>query len=331
MSNEETTRQVRQAQAGEREAFNWLVRRFQDRAVAYAASVVGDFWLAQDVAQEAFVEAHSTLHMLRTPEAFPVWFRKIIFKHCDRQTRRKRVDTVPLQAVECFRHFSPDLADLAERHQVEQSVRQAIQSLPEGQRAVITLFYMSEQSHQDIADFLDLPVQTIKSRLHQGRSRLKERLLAMFNDSLQDYRPSQDDAFVSRVNEAITQASASIAAGGGRETFYHEHPVWSLQTSLLVWAIEAKASELRFLPESGQTLVQLHGTGLRHQAISLPKSLGEPITFRIKVTAEMDISRTDLPQEGMFPIRYKEANYDAFVSSLPAEYGESITIRIIPK
>lgn len=331
MSNEETTRQVKRAQAGDPEAFNWLVKRFQDRAVAYAASVVGSFWLAQDVAQEAFVEAYCILPFLREPAAFPVWFRKIIFKHCDRQTRRKQVVTVPLQAAEHVLSSAPGLAEMAERHQVEESVHRAIQSLPEGQRAVITLFYMGEQSHQDIAEFLDLPVTTVKSRLHQGRSQLKERLLAMINDNLQEYRPSQNDAFVSRVNEAMTQASASIITGGGRETFYHEHPVYSLQNSFLVWAIEANASEIRFLPESGQTLVQLHGEGLSQQVISLPKSLQEPIAFRIKVSAEMDVSRTDVPQEGMFPIRYNEANYDALVSSLPTKYGEDITIQIIPK
>ncbi len=331
MSNEETTRQVRRAHVGDAEAFNWIVQHFQDRAVAYAASVVGSFWLAQDVAQEAFVEAYCTLHTLRVPAAFPVWFRKIIFKHCDRQTRRKQVNTVPLQAAEHVFSSAPGLAEIAQRHQVEESVHRAIQSLPEGQRAVITLFYMGEQSHQDIAEFLDLPVTTVKSRLHQGRSQLKERLLAMLNDNLQEYRPSQDDAFVSRVAEAMAQASVSVAAGGGRETFYREHPVWSLQNSFLVWAIEANASEIRLLPESGQALVQLHGAGLSQQIISLPKSLQEPITFRIKVTAEMDVSRTDAPQEGMFPIRYNGANYDALVSSLPTEYGEDITIQIIPK
>lgn len=331
ISNEETTRQVRRVQAGDSEAFNWIVKRFQDRAAAYAASVVGSFWLAQDVAQEAFVEAYCTLHTLREPAAFPVWFRKIIFKHCDRQTRRKQVDTVPIQDMEHIQYSAPDLVEIAERHQVEEGVHRAIQSLPEGQRAVLTLFYMGEQSHQDIAEFLGLPVTTVKSRLHQGRSRLKERLLAMLQDNLQEYRPSQDDAFVSRVNEAIIQASASIAAGGGRETFYHEHPIYSLQNSFLVWAIEAKASEICFLSESGQALVQLHGAGSPHQAISLPKSLQEPITFRIKVTAEMDVSRTDAPQEGMFPVRYNGANYDALVSSLPTEYGEDITIQIVPK
>lgn len=331
MSNEETARQVKRAQAGDLEAFNWIVRRFQDRAVAYAATVLGSFHLGQDAAQEAFVEAYCTLHTLRAPEAFPVWFRKVVFKQCDRLTRNKQVDTVPIQAAEHLPSSAPDLEEIAERHQMQDQVSRAIQSLPAGQRAVITLFYMGEQSHQDIAEFLGLLVTTVKSRLNQGRRQLKGRMLTMVNDNLPESRPSQDDAFVSRVNEDIVKALASVTPDTGRDTFYRDHPVYSLQNSLLLWAIEAKAAELRFVPESGQVLVRLHGEGLPNQVISLPKSLQEPMTLRIKVTAEMDISRSDVPQEGMFPIRYNGTDYDALVSGHPTEQGETITICIIPK
>jgi len=331
MSDEETARQVRRAQAGDLEAFNWLVRRFQDRATAYAASVLGSFHGGQDAAQEAFVEAFRLLPTLRAPEAFPVWFRKIVFKQCDRLTRNKSVDTVPLQDAEHLPSSAPGLDEIARRHQVEEEVGRAIQSLPSGQREVITLFYLGEQGHQDIAEFLGLPVTTVKSRLHQARQRLKGRMPAMVNDNLLEARPSQDDAFVSRVNGDIAGALASVAAGTGRESFYRGHPVEALHGSLLVWAIEAKAAEIRFLPESGRLLVQLHGAGLIEQAVSLPKPLQEPLVFKLKVSAEMDIDQSDVPQEGMFPIRYREADYDAFVTGRPTEYGESLTVRLVTK
>ena len=331
MSSEETARQVRRAQAGDLEAFNWLVRRFQDRAVAYAASVLGSFHGGQDAAQEAFVEAHRLLPTLRAPEAFPVWFRKIVFKQCDRRTRNKRVDTVPLQDAEHLPSAMPSLEEIAERHRVQEEVSRAIQSLPPAQREVITLFYMGEQGHQNIAEFLGLPVTTVKSRLNQARRQLKGRMLTMVNDSFSESRPSQNDAFVSRVNGDIAKALASVTPDNGRETFYRDHPVEALHHSLLVWAIEAKAAEIRFLPESGRVRVQLHGGDLPDQVILLPKSLQEPMALRIKVSAEMDITRTDVPQEGMFPIRYNDADYGAFVSGRPTEQGESLTIRLIPK
>src|SRR5450432_1765322 len=79
---------VKAAQTGNREAFSRLVARFQGMVVGYAFSWVGD--LAEDVAQDAFVEAFLRLHQLREPSAFPGWLRRIVRKHCDRCTRRKR-------------------------------------------------------------------------------------------------------------------------------------------------------------------------------------------------------------------------------------------------
>ena len=88
---------VVRAQAGDLDAYGTIVRRLQDMAVGYAYSILGDFHLAEDATQEAFVEAYLDLPKLRKPSVFPSWFRKTVFKHCDRLTRRKRVATVPLE------------------------------------------------------------------------------------------------------------------------------------------------------------------------------------------------------------------------------------------
>ncbi|MGH2356216.1 MAG: RNA polymerase sigma factor, partial [Chloroflexota bacterium] len=85
------------AQGGDLDAFGALVGRFQDLAYACAYAVLGDFHLAQDVAQEAFVEAYFDLPKLRETAAFPGWFRKIVFKRGDRLTRGQRVRTVPIE------------------------------------------------------------------------------------------------------------------------------------------------------------------------------------------------------------------------------------------
>ena len=78
---------MRSAQAGDELAFAELVRSHQDRAVAYATAILGDYHLAEDAAQEAFVDAYRQLRSLRAPEAFGGWLRTIVFKHCDRLTR----------------------------------------------------------------------------------------------------------------------------------------------------------------------------------------------------------------------------------------------------
>jgi len=96
---EELNTLVEQAQVGDLGAYSALVRRFQDMAVGYAHALLGDFHLAEDAAQEAFIQAYLDLSRLKEPAAFPGWFRRIVFKHCDRITRRKRVPVVALEAV----------------------------------------------------------------------------------------------------------------------------------------------------------------------------------------------------------------------------------------
>lgn len=204
---------VKRAQAGDAEAFDWLVRRFQDRAVAYAASMVGDLQGAEDAAQEAFVEAYCTFSSLRVPEAFLVWLRKIIWKRCHRQMRGSHLKTVPLETVGESCGLDSDPQSLAEKHELQAEISQAIQSLPAGERAVVTLFYMGQHSHREIAEFLTLPVSTVKSRLHEARSRLKERIILMAEDHFYENRPSKDENFRSRVMTLTHRFSGMIDEG----------------------------------------------------------------------------------------------------------------------
>src|SRR6266852_1360660 len=88
---------VRAAQHGDKDAFGQIVMRFQDMAYASAYAMVGDLCLAQDVAQEAFLDAYLSLPKLRDPAAFPGWFRRIVIGHSNRQRRSQVVTTVPLE------------------------------------------------------------------------------------------------------------------------------------------------------------------------------------------------------------------------------------------
>ena len=96
---EELRSLVERAQARDVDAYGEIVRRFQDMAYGYAYSILGDFHLAQDAAQEAFIQAYRDLAMLQNPDAFPGWFRRIVFKHSDRIRRRRPVHMVSLEAA----------------------------------------------------------------------------------------------------------------------------------------------------------------------------------------------------------------------------------------
>src|SRR5579871_5476793 len=199
------TEYVVRAQNGDWEAFDTIVRQLQDMAVGYGLSLLGDYHSAQDAAQDAFVEAYRDITALRAPEAFVGWFRRIVFKHCDRQTRGKQARLMPLEVAEQLPSTVPDPAEVAQQQAMATEVWKAIASLPATEREVVLLFYLGAYSHREIAAFLEIPLTTVKSRLYASRTRLKERMLDMVKDHLQEARPSKDSEFLARVNETIAK------------------------------------------------------------------------------------------------------------------------------
>src|SRR5262249_43449773 len=168
---------VRAAQDVDKDAFGQVVMRFQDMAYASAYATVGDACLAQDIAQEAFLDAYLNLSKLRDPAAFPGWFRRIVIGNSHRERRRQPVTTVPLEDVGSLYISLPDPALTLEETQLRQDVHSAIQRLPQSQRLVTVLFYVEGYSQQEIADYLELPVSTVKKRLFDARQKLKERMI----------------------------------------------------------------------------------------------------------------------------------------------------------
>ena len=192
---------VTRARNGDAEAFGILVRRFQDMAVGYGYSILRDFQLAEDAAQEAFFEAYRTLSKLREPAAFAGWFRRIVFKQCDRITRRRVVATVPLEAA-------PDPVQATDEEERKAEVFEAVRQLPEHERSAMTLFYIGGYSMDEVATFLEVPVSTVKGRLHSARERLRTMLLDTVADDLRARRPSRNESFATTVVDLLQAARA---------------------------------------------------------------------------------------------------------------------------
>ncbi len=87
---------VKASQAGDRQAFARIVAHFQAMALGYAHAILGDFHLAEDVTQEAFVAAYCGLDRLREPAAFAGWLRQIVRFQCNRVLRARRADVIAL-------------------------------------------------------------------------------------------------------------------------------------------------------------------------------------------------------------------------------------------
>ena len=192
--------------------------------VGYAYSLLGDFHLAEDAAQEAFLAVFQDLASLRQPGAFVPWLRTVVGKHCDRISRRRR-STEPLEAEdECLVVDVPSPLDAIERDEVEGLVGRAIASLPTKQRDVVTLYYIGEQSGREVATFLDLPLTTVKKRLHDSKPRLRRSMATMAKQFLEDHRPSRDSDFSDRVLRLVAPDPSTDATAVYRLFEAEDHP-----------------------------------------------------------------------------------------------------------
>jgi RNA polymerase sigma factor (sigma-70 family) len=183
---------VAAAQAGDLDAFGRIVERFQRMAHAVAYAMLGDAHLAEDAAQEAFIEAFLCLPKLREPAAFPGWFRRIVVKRGDRLIRGKGLPTVPIESAGELASGAPDMAAIAEARELRRQIHAAIAALPAADRQLVMLFYLGGYAQQEIAEIAEVPVAAVKKRLYHARQRLREQMGGLMRERLYEQRLADD-------------------------------------------------------------------------------------------------------------------------------------------
>ena len=188
---------VQKALAGDLNAFGQLVNKYQSAVYGLAFHLVGNFADAEDLTQEAFIKAFQNLSQLKDYAKFAYWLKQITANTCRRWLRQRQKEMSHLgfpheidEQSERGRIATPD--ELVESKERIQMVRQAMNTLSENNRIVLTLFYMDGLSYQDISEFLGLPVSTTKSRLHHARKKLKEEIVAMLGETFKQIKPEKD-------------------------------------------------------------------------------------------------------------------------------------------
>ena len=119
MNAKELESLVGASKSGDMNSYAQIVQRFQDMAYGYAYTVVGDFHLAEDIAQEAFVEAYYNLSRLQDVAAFPGWFRQIVRYRCNRFMRGKSIVTVPLDKTQEIPSIRPGPHETTEQKELK--------------------------------------------------------------------------------------------------------------------------------------------------------------------------------------------------------------------
>lgn len=177
---------IRRAQAGDKEAFDTLMRKHFPRAYNYAERMAGNRDDASDVVAEAIVRVYRSLPRFRMQCAFPTWLHRILANcHRDLKKRSAMHPTVRLEVIAAkdeldaeglFMSEDDGPSDVAESIEFQEVLQAAVDQLPEDQKILILLRHRDLLSYEEIAESEQMPMGTVKSRLNRARMALRELL-----------------------------------------------------------------------------------------------------------------------------------------------------------
>lgn len=168
---------VARVQAGDRDAYRLLVRRYQDLLYRHALRLTRDADVAADLAQGAFVKAYTELRRCREPDRFGAWIFRIVSNACKDHLKSRRRRDVTLEdghAAEARGTADPELE--LERTETAAALATALARLPEAMRQAFVLKHVEGRSYEDMALLLGLSVPALKMRVHRAREALKAML-----------------------------------------------------------------------------------------------------------------------------------------------------------
>ena len=169
---------------GDEEAFGILVRRYQRRLTAFLSQLVGDLELARELSQEAFVRAWSALARFDPKYRFSTWLFRIAHNLGIDQLRRRRLKTVSLYRTDTegtevevvVPDTEKDPLGHLENDALASELRQVIDELRPEYRELVLLRHFAGLSYQEIADFKEMPLGTVKNKLFRAHSVLRKAL-----------------------------------------------------------------------------------------------------------------------------------------------------------
>jgi len=184
---------VRRVQGGETEAFEVLVRRHEKTIFNLLYRWLGDYDEAAETAQDVFLSAYRSIRKFRGDSKFSTWLYRIAVNHAKNRQKglsatRRRMTTLESTdpagdggLVAQVADPGPDPGREAEQTETHERVQRWLNSLEEDERLLILLHDLQDVAYEEIAQILNIPLGTVKSRLHRARLALKTKLTPYFN------------------------------------------------------------------------------------------------------------------------------------------------------
>ena len=191
---------VARVQGGDSAAFDLLVRKYQHRIAALISRYVHDWSEVQDVAQDTFIRAYRAIGNFRGDAQFYTWLHRIAVNtaknHLVSHSRRPPTDDIEVETAEQFesglrlRETATPERELM-RQQLEQTVMRAVERLPEELREAISMREVEGLSYEEIAQRMQCPIGTVRSRIFRAREAIDNELRPLLGEDRQAQRASR--------------------------------------------------------------------------------------------------------------------------------------------
>ncbi len=202
---------------GDQQAFTALVEKYQKQIHALAWQKIGDFHIAQEIAQDTFLTAYQKLETLTHHSRFAGWLYVITNNKCKNWSRKKQLalqsleDTAPVELEEVsYSEYMTQQREEAANQKRRAVVQKLLSKLQESDRTIVHLYYIAEMTCEDIGKFLGVSPNTVRSRLHRARNKLRKEE-AMIRENLSSFQlPTQ---FTENLMKEISQLNPIASSG----------------------------------------------------------------------------------------------------------------------
>lgn len=199
---------MERCQRGDLSAFNELVHRYQQHVYSLAYRLSNSYDDAEDIASEVFIRVFNALPRFRGDAQLSTWLYRVVTNvYLD---KRKRRGNLPVTSLEEYLETteggqvrqvpdpSPTPQEILEARERREAVQRAVSALPEYQRIMIAMYHLEGMPYEQIAEVLDMPLGTVKSRLNRARRALRDQLEAQGELSGYSFSPTEQSGPVGR-------------------------------------------------------------------------------------------------------------------------------------
>ena len=236
---------IQHSLTGDQNAFATLVKKYQKPVHALAWRKVGDFHIAEEIAQDTFLRVYKKLATLKDPHRFEGWLYRIASRQCHAWLRKKRMQTQSLEETDTeliekmtySEYIAEEQAKAATEAQ-RSIVHKLLARLQESERTVVTLHYFGEMTCEEISRFLGVSASTVKSRLRRARFRLKK-AEPMIREALEGFQIRAN--LTESIMQEISRIEPVIPSGG------KPFVPWAIAASTLVLVVLALGVSNQYL------------------------------------------------------------------------------------